>query len=118
MEKSDVARWIEGYIQAWNSNDPQDIGQLFTEQAAYYTGPWEQPWQNRRGIVDGWLERKDDPGSFNFRYEVLAADGDTGVVRGWTEYPGSGRTYSNIWVIRFDEGGQATEFTEWFMRKK
>jgi hypothetical protein len=39
-------------------------------------------------------------------------------VRGWTKYFEPEREYSNIWVIRFDDEGRCTEFTEWWMRRK
>src|SRR6266540_1015713 len=28
-----VSQWVDGYRTAWESNDPNDIGRLFTEQA-------------------------------------------------------------------------------------
>jgi hypothetical protein len=118
MDKKIVSDWIEGYIKAWNSNDPVDIGRLFAEQAAYYTGPFQEPWQGREGIISGWLERRDEPGTFSYRYEVLAASDSVGVVRGWTKYFDPEKEYSNIWVIRFDDQGRCTEFTEWWMRRK
>ena len=34
-----VTTWIEGYVRAWNSNDPDDIGSLFTMDAEYSTAP-------------------------------------------------------------------------------
>lgn len=118
MNQADIDAWIQGYIKAWNSNDPGEIGKLFAEDGLYYTGPFNEPWRGRQGIVNGWLERADQPGSFRFRYQVLAASGDTGVVRGWTEYLDPPKEYSNIWVIRLDERGQCKEFSEWWMKKK
>jgi hypothetical protein len=118
MDKNHVETWLAGYQRAWNSNDPQEIGALFSAGAAYYTGPFDQPWVGREAIVSGWLERKDEPGSFNFRYQILCAGEDQGVVRGWTQYFNPDREYSNIWVIQFDEQGLCKEFTEWWMRRK
>jgi uncharacterized protein (TIGR02246 family) len=118
MNQADIDAWVQGYIRAWNSNDPNEIGELFAEGGLYYTGPFNEPWRSREGIVSGWLERADQPGSFRFRYQVLAASGDTGVVRGWTEYLDPPREYSNIWVIRLDERGKCKEFAEWWMKKK
>jgi hypothetical protein len=36
MERSDVDRWMERYVRAWETNDPGDIGALFTDDARYY----------------------------------------------------------------------------------
>jgi uncharacterized protein (TIGR02246 family) len=55
MVAADVARWVDGYIRAWKTNDPADIGRLFTEDARYFTAPYRQPWTGRDAIVAGWL---------------------------------------------------------------
>lgn len=117
MERQAFEAWLEGYLKAWNSNDHEDIGRLFAEEALYYTGPFDEPWRGRDGIVAGWLGRKDEPGSFSFRYEILATDVGVGVARGWTTYREPPREYSNIWVVRFDEQGRCTEFTEWWVER-
>ena len=116
--KGKFADWVEGYKLAWNNNNPKDIGKLFAADARYYTGPFDEPWEGREGIVTGWLGRKDKPGSYTFEYEILAAQDEVGVVRGLTHYKDHGRTYSNIWLIKLNSGGECTEFTEWWMRKK
>jgi hypothetical protein len=68
--------------------------------------------------VSEWLDRKDDPGDYTFRWEILAMDGDLGFVRGWTDYPklDPPRRYGNLWVIRLADDGRATEYTEWYVR--
>jgi hypothetical protein len=38
------------------------------------------------------------------------------VVQGETVYHSLHRTYSNLWVIRLDQEGRCTEFTEWWMQ--
>lgn len=118
-DRSAIKDWMEGYIQAWNSNDREDIGRLFSDEAQYFTGPFQEPWRGREGVIEGWLERKDEPGSFEFKYEILAVENQTGVVRGLTHYSTDpARTYSNIWLICLNDRGECTEFTEWWMKKK
>jgi hypothetical protein len=114
VEHSEVETWVDRYMWAWSTNDPGDIGDLFTEDARYYTAPHREPWVGRQGIVAGWIGRKDDAGTWKFRYEVLGIDGDTGFVRGWTEYSDD-VDYSNLWVIRLADDGRCSEFTEWWM---
>ena len=53
MERQAFEHWIEGYIHAWKTNDPRDIGRLFALDARYYTGPFDTPWQGRDAIVAG-----------------------------------------------------------------
>jgi hypothetical protein len=33
VDRSDVERWVDRYIEAWGSNDPAAIAHLFTEGA-------------------------------------------------------------------------------------
>ncbi len=115
MDGGAVERWVERYLRAWESNDPADIGALFSDDGRYYTAPFREPWTGRDAIVDGWLDRRDEPGDWEFRYIVLAVAGELGFVRGWTRYPKDRREYSNLWIIRLDEEGRCSEFTEWWM---
>jgi len=120
-DRAAIDDWVRRYVRAWESNDPDDIGALFTEDAAYYTAPHRGPWRGRQGIVEGWLDRKDEPGTWTFRYEIVGVDGDVGFVRGWTDYPPPGEfvaRFGNLWHVRLDDQGRATEFVEWWMDEK
>ena len=109
-----TARWMDAYLTAWESNEPDDIRALFTENAVYYTEPWTEPWRGVDAIVAGWLDRRDEPGDHTFDWSPLVVTDDVWVVQGVTTYPG-GKRYSNMWVIRAGDGGRAQEFTEWWM---
>lgn len=115
MDRSAVERWVEGYIGAWQSNDPDQIGSLFTDDARYYTAPDRNAWEGRDAIVAGWVDRKDEPGQWTFRHEFLAQGDGLAFVRGWTEYVEPPKRYSNLWVIRLEPDGRCSEFTEWWM---
>jgi len=117
-DSSTVSQWVERYVRAWNSNNPADIGALFADDAAYYTGPFDAPWTGREAIVRGWLGRQDAPGNTTFRYEVLATTPDSGIIRGWTQYREPPREYSNIWLMRFAADGRCREFTEWWVQRR
>ena len=105
-------------MKAWDSNDPADIGALFTPDARYFTEPHAAPWTGHDEIVKEWLDRKDAPGDHTFRWEILATDGDLGFVRGWTNYTAHDppREYGNLWVVRLEGDGRASEYTEWWVR--
>jgi hypothetical protein len=107
--------WIEGYIRAWNSNDRDDIGSLFTTDALYYPEPFAEPWRGRDEIVEQWLERKDEPGQATFDWRPLVATPEIAVVTGTTTYRDPPRIYSNLWVIQLEPDGRCREFTEWWM---
>jgi uncharacterized protein (TIGR02246 family) len=118
MDKATVAAWVDRYVAAWESNDPAAIGGLFAADAAYRQRPSDEPWQGRDGIVAGWLETKDDPGTWTFRYDVLAATDGLAFVRGWTHYTNPPDDYDNLWVLQFDGAGRCLDFTEWWMQPR
>jgi uncharacterized protein (TIGR02246 family) len=114
-ELSQVSAWIDGYVRAWNSNDPPDIAALFTEDAEYYTAPFRPPWRGRDEIVSGWLERRDEPGETTFTWSPLVVTDEVAIIQGQTTYPAE--TFSNLWVIRLVNDGRCREFTEWWMEQ-
>jgi uncharacterized protein (TIGR02246 family) len=108
-----VTTWINGYVRAWNTNDPADIRALFTADAEYYTAPFRTPWQGREQIVESWLELKDEPGEATFDWRPVAVTDEVAVIQGTTTYPA--QTFSNLWVIRLGDDGRCRQFTEWWM---
>jgi tRNA (guanine37-N1)-methyltransferase len=118
-DRTAVEDWIGRYVRAWGSNDPAEIGGLFTEDAEYFTAPHRLPWRGRDEIVREWLARKDEPGSWTFEHEILGVDGDTAFVRGWTEYTGADDPdpgpFTNMWQIRLAPDGRCSLFVEWWM---
>ena len=117
VESGRYEDWVERYIKAWNSNAPEDIAALFTEDGRYQTEPYAEPWRGRDDIVRGWLDIKDEPGQTDFSYRVIATEGDLGVVKGETTYKDPPAKYSNLWEIRLDAGGRCTGFVEWWMKQ-
>jgi ketosteroid isomerase-like protein len=112
--------WVERYLVAWRSNDPDEIGSLFNDDALYLTLPVREPWRGRATIAKEWLARKDEPGDWEFSYEVLARDGDLGIVRGVTDYKSGvsdsgkeGGTFDNLWEVTLDSDDRAARFVEW-----
>jgi tRNA (guanine37-N1)-methyltransferase len=121
-ERAAVEDWIGRYVRAWSSNDPEEIGGLFTEDADYFTAPYRGPGHGREAIVRKWLERKDDAGTWTFEHEVLGIDGDRAFIRGFTTYsapddPDPG-PFANLWVIDLAADGRASRFVEWWMVAK
>ncbi|MFD1720331.1 nuclear transport factor 2 family protein [Amnibacterium endophyticum] len=110
--------WIRRYVRAWETNAPDDVRRLFTEDAEYRDGPSTPPWVGHDAIVQGWLGQQDEPGAWSFEHELTAVDGDVVVVRGWTHYPegtAKRRRYDNLMVVRLDADGRARSFTDWWV---
>ena len=111
-----IEHFVDGYVAAWDSNDPDAIAALFTPDASYFADPDGVPWVGHAQIVREWLAHRDEPNDHTFRYEVLARDGDLHFVRGWTTYLSDPpRDYANLWVVRLAEDGRASEFTDWWV---
>ena len=125
MDRMGVERWIESYRRAWETDDASDVASLFTDDATYKPYPWPREcvgWQGRDEIVEQWIGRGDSKIGWRFEHEILAVEGDTAVVEGWTSYDrGEGEpwdeAYANVWVIRFAEDGRARQFIEWWVQK-
>jgi ketosteroid isomerase-like protein len=111
------AEWVADYVSAWESNDPSEIGALFTDDAVYLTSPDAEPRRGRDEIVAGWLEDLDEPGTWSFDWEIVHETPEFVVVQGRTDYP-SEKIYLNLWLIRLDEHGRATSFTEWYLPRE
>jgi len=115
MNREGLTDWVRRYRLAWESNDPEQIADLYAENAEYRMRPYLDPVQGRERIVADWLERADEPGDTGFEHEILAVTEDVGFVQCRTTYASAGEDYHNLWVLRLDDNGQATEFTEWWM---
>jgi hypothetical protein len=122
ISREEVADWLNMYVAAWKSYDPQEIGELFSEDARYYYSPYADPVRGRDAIVANWLENRDTPGTYKAQYEPVAVEGNLAVANGRSTYfEEDGTTFSteydNIFLIRFDEDGRCTEFREWYIEK-
>jgi ketosteroid isomerase-like protein len=114
MTRSEVQGWLDRYVEAWRSYDADAIGELFSDDATYAYHPYDEPLRGRQKIVDDWRGDRDEPGSWEARYEVSLLDGDRAIARGQTHYAGGG-TFSNLFELRFDASGRCTAFVEWYV---
>jgi len=123
VDTSAIDRWLEGYVEAWSTDDPADIAPLFATDAIYYTTPFSQPHVGADDIVSWWREQGDSGTGWTFVYDVVAREGDLHVVRGVTRYPAgaedeAAKIYHNIWLVTLNAEGRATEFVEYWMLQR
>lgn len=128
MTHQDVQRWLDRYVSAWRSYDSDEVGALFSEDAEYRYHPWDEPERGRDEIVRAWLSpdgsesNRDAPDSWDARYEPYAVDGNRAVAVGWSRYVAQGDTpeklYHNCYLLEFDDAGQCSRFTEFFVLEK
>jgi hypothetical protein len=121
MERGDVARWLTDYVDAWRSYDRDRIVALFADGALYRYHPYDDPIVGSERIADSWLEDPDDADSWDAAYAPVAVDGQVAVASGSSTYTNPDGTiraiFDNCFVIRFDDDGRCSEFTEWFMKR-
>lgn len=122
MDHASVQQWLDNYVEAWQTYDPQKIADLFTEDSTYHYSPYGDPVTGRDAIVANWLEYRDQPDTYKAEYRPLVVEGSTAVVNGRSTYfEADGKTFSreydNLFLLRFDEDGRCREFVEWFMEK-
>jgi ketosteroid isomerase-like protein len=121
MIRTDFERWLDAYRAAWKTDDPAQIGALFTDEASYTTLPFREPRRGRDAIVAWWVSQGDSQNEWQFETERLVVEGDTGVVQGVTTYPASNDSpeavFSNVWVIRLAADGRASSFAEWWVQR-
>jgi hypothetical protein len=120
MTHDDANRWLQAYVDAWRSYDRSAITALFTEDARYRYHPWDDPLVGAEAIAADWLANRDEPGSWDAGYAAWAVEGDRVVATGTSRYDDADgkRTYHNVFLITFAEGGRAREFTELFILQK
>ena len=119
MVRDDVQVWLDAYVHAWRTYDATAIEALFTENATYAYHPWddgEELVQGRDAIVANWLEERDAPNSWEAHYRPLMVEGEQAVATGTTSYT-NGKTYWNLWVLRFDENNRCAKYVEWYMER-
>jgi ketosteroid isomerase-like protein len=130
MERTAAQAWLDRYVAAWLSYDPDDVAALFSEDVAYRFHPSDEPVVGRDRVVASWLgelpdvgaSTRDAPGTYDADYSPVAVDGDIVVATGTSRYRDDPdgpvvRTYDNCFVMRFDDGGRCREFTEYYLRR-
>ena len=122
LERAAVTVWLDAYVRAWKSYDPQAIGALFSEDATYFYNPYSTPLHGRAAIVAAWVQEPDPPGTYDAHYEPLIIEGDRAVTNGKSRYfAADGHTltaeWDNIFILRFDNDGRCQEYREWYMKR-
>lgn len=115
MDRAALDAWIDRYERAWRSPGTGQLAKLFAPDASYRTAPFEEPYRGLAAISEMWEAEREGPDEpFEMDSETVAVEGDTGVARLEVRYlkPG-GKTYRDIWIVRFDEQGLCTAFEEW-----
>jgi ketosteroid isomerase-like protein len=115
ITRENVARWVAAYEAAWRAPGTGALAGIFTPDASYLQGPYEEPACGLPAIERMWEAERDGPDeSFQMTSEIVAVDGDTAVVRLEVRYgdPVTQR-WRDLWLVRFAPDGRCASFEEW-----
>ena len=113
--RDQVAAWLAAYEQAWRSPGTAALAGLFTEDATYQQGPYQEVLAGLPAIAGMWEAERDGPAEvFRMISQIVAVDADTAVVRAevWYGDPVT-QEFRDLWVIRFAADGRSAAFEEW-----
>ena len=110
--------WLSRYEMAWETRNASAAAALFSEDAVYREAPFEKPLQGRSAISEYWSTVTADQRDIDFRYEVIAVNGGTGVAH-WSavfklESTGERVALDGVFVLSFNATGQCTVLNEWW----
>jgi len=130
MDHGSAKDWLDRYVAAWISYDPKAIGDLFTDDVSYRYHPSDEPTVGRDAVVASWLgettgqevSTRDAPGTYEAAYAPVAIEDDVVVAIGTSTYytaPGGpvDAIYDNCFLMRFDESGRCSDFTEYYVKR-
>jgi ketosteroid isomerase-like protein len=116
VSRQSAAGWIAAYERAWRSPGTTALAELFTDDASYSQGPYEEPREGLAEIAEMWDAERDGPDeAFEMTSEIVAVDGDTAVARVVVTYGAEPdrREYRDLWVMRFAGDGRCRSYEEW-----
>lgn len=115
MGRDGVADWVAAYERAWRSAGTGALAGLFTPEATYLQGPYDESVSGLPAIARMWEAERAGPAEvFRMTSEVVAVDGDTAVVRVEVGYGDPVQEeFRDLWVIRFAADGRCAAFEEW-----
>lgn len=81
-------RFLDGYLDAWRTNDHDSIRALFTADATYRSSARDlEPAEGIDEIVARWDAERDEPGTWSYSGAVDLQTETSAVIRGITRTP-------------------------------
>jgi hypothetical protein len=114
VDRKTLTDWVAAYERVWRSPGTEGLREIFAGDASYSTAPYDEPHRGLEAIAAMWDQERSADEEFTMESAVVAAEGDTGVVRVRVDYTRPRRQqYRDLWVIRLDGDGRCVHFEEW-----
>jgi ketosteroid isomerase-like protein len=115
----ELDRWLDAYGRAWERQDTDAFVGLFTEDALYFWGPWDEPLRGHAEIRAKTDEKVGEQENIQFGHELLAVTPDgRGIARWWVSLKVKGEDATEdsegIFLVTLDWDGRCTDFREWW----
>jgi ketosteroid isomerase-like protein len=110
--REQVSEWLAGYERAWRTAGVAQLADLFTPDANYLQGPYDEPVIGLPAIGRMWADTRDGPDEiFTATTEIVAVDGDTAVVRLEVQYGNPvSQQYRDLWIMRYAADGRCRAY--------
>ena len=109
-----TADWIERYELAWRTAGTRELEQLFTRDATYRAGPFDEPMRGLAAIADFWERERAGPDEqFELSWQAVAVEGPIAVARVEVRYLSPQQCYRDLWIIELAPDGRCVSFEEW-----
>ncbi|GAA2821215.1 nuclear transport factor 2 family protein [Saccharopolyspora taberi] len=115
MDRDELRAWVAAYERAWRTPGTDVLAEIFTEDAVYRQSPYWEQVTGLPEIARMWEEQREGADEiFRMSSEIVAVDGDVGVVRVEVGYGEPvDQEYRDLWIVRLAPDGRCGWFEEW-----
>jgi ketosteroid isomerase-like protein len=117
---SAAERFVEAYLRAWRTNDPDDVRAAFAPGCTYEAYPHDpDPAIGIAAILALWQEAADPPDVWDFAWTIEIETPESALVRAVTTYhsgPKEG-VFDNLWIVHLTDDGRATSFHDFWVQR-
>jgi hypothetical protein len=106
------SEWLTAYGVAWEANDAEAAGAMFTVGATLMPTPFAELVRGRRAIAGYFADQFGRWGSASFSAQVLGV-GDTYAVAHW-RVASEGAAVDGVLVAALDDRGRCTSLRQWW----
>ena len=118
ISHANLDAWLGRYEQAWENKDAEAAAGLFSENARYFETPYSDPFEGPAGVRDYWARVTADQRDIDFRYSVIATEGNIGIAS-WsvtfiTISEGTKIELNGVFVLEFGSSDRCAVLREWW----
>ncbi len=118
LSEQKFEQWLRDYGAAWQARDADAFTALFEQEALYYWTPFDAPKKGHEEIASAFATAVLNQRDIDFGARLLYVQAQLGAAH-WScaftrEGTGKRVHLDGIFVVQFEEGGNALSFREWW----